>query len=314
MRIVGAVRRKARAVARAVERTINRVPVPLAQRLGLWDFFRETFKRVGDNNVGAFAGNLAYSGLFGLFPLLLFVLSLLGLFHATGLVNTLIDQAAHGLPGEMIRLLRQANDSITKNNATGAFTVGAIVSILAALWGAKGAMQAVMQGLNVMYGVRDTRPFWKQWLVATTLSVVVAALVLSSLVLVIFGPQIGSGVADHAGLGAEFRWFWYTVQWPIVVAAVLLAFALIYRYAPNVRQTFRLLAPGTLTAVILWLVFSLLFSLFVNNFGSYNKTYGTLAGVIVFLLYAYYSSFILLLGGVMNRVIEAHAAASRDSD
>jgi membrane protein len=268
---------------------------------------------MGDANLGAYAGNLAYSGLFALFPFLLFLVSMLGLFHATGLMNTLIDQAARAMPKQAVDLLRQANTSITKNDATGAFTVGAIISILAALWGAKGGMQAVMQALDVMYGVKDTRSFWKQWLVAIGLSMVVSALIVSAFVLIIFGPQIGNGIADHAGLGVEFRWAWYILQWPILIAAVLLAFALMYYYAPNVRQRFRFLAPGTVTAVTLWLAFSLLFSLYVNNFGSYNKTYGAVAGVALFLLYAYYSAFILLLGGVMNRVIEEHAPRSGDA-
>ena len=294
-----------------VEDSVNRIDVPMTERLGLADFGKTLFKRMGTHNLGAFAGNLAYSAIFAIFPFLIFLVSLLGLFHATSLVNTMIAHAGAAMPSDAIKLLRSINTSITKSSATGAFTVGAIISIVAALWGVSGAMRAVMNAMNVMYGVRDSRPFWKQYLISIALSLVVTVLLVAALVLVVAGPIIGGALANALGVGVYFQWAWNVVQWPVLLLFVLAAFALIYYWCPDVKQKFTFLTPGAVGALGLWLLFSLLFSLYVNNFGSYNKTYGALAGAAIFLLYTYYSATILLLGALANRIIEEHAPNAR---
>ena len=164
----------------------------------------------------------------------------------------------------------------------------------------------------MMYEVEEGRPFWKQYLVSILLSLGATALLISAAVLVVAGPAIGGRVADAVGLGTVFRWTWNILQWPVLVGFVLLAFALIYYYAPDVQQSFRFVSPGSLVGVVLWLVFSLLFSLYVNTFGSYNKTYGALAGVAILMLYLYYAAFILLFGAEMNQVIEEHAPGGKN--
>jgi membrane protein len=140
----------------------------------------------------------------------------------------------------------------------------------------------------------------------------VTVLLISALILVVFGPAIGSALADHVGLGDAFRWTWNILQWPVLLVFVLSAFGLVYYFAPDVQQRFRFVTPGSITALVGWLAFSLLFSLYVNNFGSYNKTYGALAGLAVFLLYTYYSAFILLVGAEINQVIEQHAPEGKN--
>jgi len=300
--------KKAQARAEAgVEEINERVEMPMTRKLGVVDFFKETFKQMGEDHLGAFAGNLTYCGIFAIFPFLLFLISLLGIFHATALVDSLIKQASSTMPAEATKLTRDIAHSVTKSHSTGAFTVGAIISIGAALWGVSGACRAVMDAMNVMYDVKETRPTWKQYLIAILLSIGATALIVAALVLVVFGPALGGAIADRVGLGTAFAVAWIILQWPVLVAFVLLAFAAIYYFAPNVKQTFRFITPGSSIAVAVWLLFSLLFSLYVNNFGSYNKTYGTLAGVALLLLYMYYSAFFLLLGAEMNQVIEQHA-------
>ena len=287
------------------EKTGNEVPVPMTgQRLGLAELLKRTAKEIQEDHLAAFAGNLTYKGLFALFPFFVFLLSLLGLFGAPDLLQTLIEQARGVLPQGAIDFLESQLLGIAGNKAQGAFTVGALVSILLALWGVSGAFRSVMEAMNVMYEIEEARPFWKQLLISVFLSLGVAALLLFALVLVVFGPEIGGAVADVVGLGYVFEVVWNVVQWPVLLFLVVLAFALVYYYAPDVEQRFRWISPGSIVAVVAWLLFSLAFSLYVE-FGSFDA-YGSIAGIIILMLYIYYSAFIMLVGAELNQVVEEH--------
>lgn len=303
---------RVQSTAQDVEDQANRVEVPLTRRLGMAAFVKKVVREIGEDHVGAFAGNLAYQGLFAIFPFAIFVLSLLGIFHATHLVNQLLNRAASTLPPEAVTLIKQNILSIAQSRATGAFTVSAIVSMLLALWGVSGGFRAVMEAMNVMYNVQDARPFWKKYLISIVMALAVSALLLGAFVLVVFGGQIGGAIANHVGLGPAFKVAWDILQWPVLLAGVLLAFSLVYYLAPDVKQSFRFVSPGSIVAVAAWVVFSLVFSLYVNLFASFNKTYGTLAGLVVLLLYMYYSAFFLLVGAEANQVIEEHSPSGKD--
>ncbi len=293
---------------RKAERTGNEVEVPMAQNLGLVHFLKRTFKEASEDHLAAFAGNLTYKGLFALFPFFVFLLSLLGIFGAPDLLGQLLDRLSAVLPQDAAGFLEGQLVGIAQSKAESAFTVGAIVSILLALWGVSGAFRSVMEAMNVMYEVEEGRPFWKMYAISIFLSLGVAALLLSALVLVVFGPQIGGAVANAVGLGSVFQTVWSVVQWPVLVFFVLLAFALVYYFAPDVEQRFRWVSPGSLLAVALWVLFSLAFSYYVNTIGgsSLSASYGSLASVIILLLYLYYTAYIVLLGAEMNQVIEEH--------
>ena len=287
------------------EKTGNEIPVPMTRRrLGLAELLKRTAKEIQEDHLAAFAGNLTYKGLFALFPFFVFLLSLLGLFGAPDLLQTLIEQARGVLPQGAIDFLEEQLLGIAGDKAQGAFTVGALVSILLALWGVSGAFRSVMEAMNVMYEIEEARPFWKQLLISVFLSLGVAALLLFALVLVVFGPEIGGAVADVVGLGYVFEVVWNVVQWPVLLFLVVLAFALVYYYAPDVEQRFRWISPGSIVAVVAWLLFSLAFSLYVE-FGSFDA-YGSIAGIIILMLYIYYSAFIMLVGAELNQIIEEH--------
>ena len=302
-------------LVKKAEQTGNEVDVPLTRgRLGLVDLLKRTFKEAGEDHLAAFAGNLTYKGLFALFPFFVFLLSLLGLFGSSELLPRLLETASGVLPQGAMEFLETQLLTIADNKAKDAFTIGAIVSILFALWGVSGAFRSVMEAMNVMYEVDEARPFWKVYGISIFLSLGVAVLLISALVLVVFGPQLASLVAGIVGFGQVFELLWIVVQWPVLVCVVLLAFALIYYFAPDVEQRFRYVSPGSIVAVILWLLFSLAFSLYVNNFGgeSYSASYGALAGVAILMLYIYYTTYILLLGAEMNQVIEEHAPEGKN--
>jgi membrane protein len=296
------------------ERKGNEAEVPVAENLGLVQFFKLTFKEVGEDHVMAFAGNLTYKALFAVFPFFTFLLSLLGIFQATDLVKSMVDELSSVAPQAATNFIEEQLLGITQSQAESAFTFGAIISILLALWGVSGAFRSVMEAMNVMYEVEEDRPFWKVYALSIFMSLAVAVLLIGALVLVVFGETIGVTVADLVGLGSVFALIWSIVQWPVVALVVLFAFALIYYFAPAAKQRFRWISPGSILAFAFWLIFSLLFSLYASTFGgsSYNETYGSLAGVIILMLYVYYSALIMLVGAEMNQVIEWHIPGGKN--
>jgi membrane protein len=292
----------------------NQAEVPVAENLGLVDFFKLTFKEVGEDHVSAFAGNLTYKALFAIFPFFTFLLSLLGLFNATGLIRDMLDRVSGALPESATTLIENQIIPLTQSQAESAFTVGAIVSILLALWGVSGAFRSVMEAMNVMYEVEEDRPFWKVYGISIFISLAVIVLMLTAFGIVIFGSSVGGGLAEVVGLGPAFQVVWSIVQWPIVACVVLFTFAVIYYFAPAAEQKFRWISPGAVLAFVFWLLFSLAFSYYVGTFGSgnYNETYGSLAGAIILMLYIYYSALIMLIGAEMNQVIEWHIPGGKN--
>src|SRR3569832_2219272 len=198
----------------------NEAEVPMAENLGLVDFLKLTYKEVSEDHVMAFAGNLTYKGLFAIFPFFTFLLSLLGIFNATGLVTTMINKLSGVVPESATKFIEDQLLGITQSQAESAFTFGAIISIALALWGVSGAFRSVMEAMNVMYEVEEDRPFWKVYGLSIFMSLAVTVLLVGALVLVIFGESIGVRVADLVGVGAVFATLWSIVQWPVVALVV----------------------------------------------------------------------------------------------
>ena len=296
------------------ERKGNEAEIPMTEDLGLIQFLKLTYKEMEEDHVMAFAGNLTYKAIFAIFPFFTFVLSLLGLFNAQSLVNEMIANLSGVLPQTATSFIKGQLLSITQSQAQSAFTLGAIVSIVLALWGVSGAFRSVMEAMNVMYEVDEDRPFWKKYGISIFISLAVILLMLIALVLVVFGSAFGGGLAGAIGVGSVFETVWSIVQWPIVACVVLFAFAVIYYFAPAVEQRFRWISPGSVIAFVFWLAFSLVFSFYASTLGkgSYNESYGSLAGVIIFMLYIYYSALIMLVGAEMNQVIEWHIPGGKD--
>ncbi len=293
-------------ILKKAERKGNQVELPKTERLGLVQLFKLTFKEVKEDHTRAYAGNLTFKALSAIFPFFTFVLSLLGLFNATGLVRTTLDELSSVLPRSATIFVERQIIPITETQADRAFTLVAIVSLLLALWGVSGAFRSVMQAMNVMYEVEEDRPFWKKYAISIFISLAVMALMLTALGLIVFGQSVGGGLASGIGLGSIYQAVWSIVQWPIVACIALFAFALIYYFAPDVEQKWRWITPGSVLAFAFWLLYSLLFSLYLNTYGSYDKTYGALAGVIILTFYIHYSAVIMLVGAEVNQVIEWH--------
>jgi len=179
--------------------------------------------------------------------------------------------------------------------------------ILAALWSSSSAVVAITAALNQAYDVQEGRPWWKVRGIAVLLTMGLSLFLLLAAVLLIFGPQLGRGLASLVGLGTVFELTWNILRWPVSAGLLIVALALVYYFAPDVEQEWKWITPGAVFAVLATLLTSLGFSLYVNHFGSYNKTYGSLGAVIVFLTWLYLTGLCVLVGGEINAEIE-HAA------
>jgi membrane protein len=170
-------------------------------------------------------------------------------------------------------------------------------------------MSAITESLNVAYDVKESRPWWKQRLVAISLTLALSVLIVSALLLVVAGGNIAEGIANAYGFGSQFAFGWKIVQWPVVLGFMMLAFALIYYFAPDLHeQAWHWLTPGAAIGVVLWLLVSLAFRVYLHFFDSYSKTYGSLGAVIILMLWLYFTGAAVLIGGEINSEIENAAA------
>lgn len=292
---------------------IGHVP-PSPQRLGLGEWvhvFRRAIKSFIADDCMGLAQQVAFSSILAFFPALIFLIGLLGLF-GEDTYNEIGDLLGRVAPSQVNDAIDIAKESSTGNK--GASALAFVIGGFAAIWAASGAMAAVIKAVNRAYDRIETRPFWKVRLIAIVL-VVVSGLVLAGMfIFIVFGGPLGEAIAEKAGLGDAFNLLWNLLRWPIAFAVLLFFFALVYYAAPNVEQrSWKWITPGSVVGALAWLALSGLFAIYTSFAGSYDKTYGSLAGGIILLLWLYYSAFALLFGAELNseldRRADIHAAA-----
>jgi membrane protein len=254
------------------------------------------------DNLTDLAAGLTYYALLSIFPMLLAVLSILGLFGDSA-TRPLIDNLRELAPGSARDTVITAVENLQRSQ--GAAGVLFVVSVAGALWSASRYVAAFMRASNVIYEVDEGRPIWKKLPVRLGLTVVLAiALVAATLAVVVTG-DLASQVGDLLGLGDTAVTVWSWAKWPVAIVLVALLLALLYWAAPNVRHPgFRWLTPGAVLAIVIWVAGSVGFTIYLANFDSYNKTYGTLAGVIIFLVWLWITNLGVLLGAEFNAELE----------
>ena len=268
---------------------------------------RRTVHEFGEDVLTDRAAALTYYAVLSIFPALLLLVSLLGLIgkSATQPMITNLSQAA---PGAVRQIILQAINNLQKGHAT-AGTL-AVVSLAGALWSASSYVAAFRRASNVIYDVPEGRPIWKTapLRIGVTLSVMVM-LVISALIVVVTG-----GLARHVGqvlgIGSVTMRVWGIAKWPALVLIVSVMFALLYWVSPNAKRGLRWVAPGGIFAVAAWLIASGLFAIYVANFGHYNKTYGSIAALVIFLVWLWISNIAILLGAEFNAELERSRAAA----
>ena len=287
----------------------------------LWKFgglgWRELAKRVWtesqNDNVFGRAAELSYYFLLALFPFLIFLTSIIGIVlgSGTGTRHTFFQYLARIMPPSAFQLIDNTMYEVSEASGGGKLSFG----ILAALWAASNGLGAITESLNTAYDLKETRPWWKQRLTAIGLTVALSILIIGALILVVAGGRIAEWLAAHYGFGPVFPLSWRIIQWPVVLACMTFAFALIYYLAPDFReQSWQWLTPGSVIGVVLWLLVSLAFRIYLHYFNSYSATYGSLGAVIILMLWLYLTGAAVLIGGEVNSEIENAAAKQGDPE
>lgn len=249
------------------------------------------------------AAALTYYAVLSLFPALVVVMSLLGVFgqdqRTADAILQIVDDVS---PGAAVDTLRQPIEQIVSAPSAG---LTLVIGILGALWSASGFVGAFGRAMNRIYEVEEGRPAVKlrvQQLLITFAGLIIAAAV--AFLLAISGP-VAEAVGGYIGLGSTGLTVWNVARWPVVLILVVLGVAMLYRVSPNVKQPrFRWISVGAAIAIVTWVVASVLFGLYVANFGSYDRTFGALAGVIVFLLWVWITNLALLFGAEVDAELE----------
>lgn len=240
------------------------------------------------------AAGLTYYAVLSIFPALLALVSVLGLLGSTS-IQPLLDNLRGFAPGPARDVLTTVLTNLQNSQRTAG--VFAIVGIAVALWSASGYVAAFMRAANAVYGMPEGRPIWVKLPVRVALTAVLLLLLALSAFAVVFTGGLADRTARVFGIGHTATLVWDIAKWPALVVVVSLMLAILYWAAPNVRHPgFRWITPGSLLAVVVWIIASLAFAFYVANFGSYNKTYGALAGMVVFLVWLWISNIAVLLG------------------
>ncbi|WP_127581866.1 YihY/virulence factor BrkB family protein [Paenibacillus koleovorans] len=260
-------------------------------------FARQLLFRVRDDEVPALAAQLTYYLILAFFPFLIFLISILGFVRLSG--EDAISIFIRLLPVETGDTVSEIVHEVSGDKSEALLSIGMIATI----WAASNGINAVIKGLNKAYDEEENRPYWKVRGISLLSTLVLVFVILLSMLMLIFGRAMGTYLFELLHYPAGFTPIWLLLKTVIPLASMVGVFLLLYRMTPNRRLTFREVLPGALFTTVGWIATSMLFSFYVNHFGNYSKTYGSLGGVIVLLIWLYMSSMIILLGGEINATL-----------
>ena len=256
---------------------------------------KKTVKEIGQDRIPSLAAETAYYFFFSLFPLLLFLTPLLGLVgNGQQLMESMLGRLSATMPADTLSLVRRVlGEIITSSGNAGIMSLG----VLLAGWSGSNIFGALMGALNIAYDVTETRPWWKKQLLRVGTLLIAGGIMLVATYIFLDGERVARWVGSMLGLGDAAVAAWTVVQLVLAVALLVALGAIVFKLLPNVQQKWSHVFVASAISTLLWIVATILFRLYVQNFGSYNKTYGTIGGVIVLLTWMYYSMFVLLIGG-----------------
>jgi membrane protein len=264
-----------------------------------------TVKGFRDDNLTDWAAALTYYGVLAIFPALIVLVSALGLIGESA-TQPLIDNLGTVAPGPAQEIFTSAIENIQGSQGTAGLVF--VAGLLVAIWSASGYVGAFMRAANSIYDTDEERPIWKALPVRVGLTLLLMVLTAASAIGVTLSGGLAREVGNLIGVGQTAVDVWNLAKWPVLLLLVTLMFAVLYWAAPNVRHPgFRWITPGGVLAVVGWVIASVAFSFYVSNFASYNKTYGALAGPIVFLVWLWISNVMILLGAELNSELERDA-------
>jgi membrane protein len=276
---------------------------PTRLSFGDWGaVFKRAFKQFAADDCMGLSQQIAYSALLAFFPAVIF---LVGLFGLLGLYEDLQEFLGAIAPGAVLDALEVAEDSAGESSTA---ALAMVLGGFGAVWAASGAMGSLVKAVNRAYDRVETRPFWKVRLIAIILVGLTGLVMAGLFLLIVFGGPLGEAIAEQADLGGAFDLVWDLLRWPLTFAAILFFFAIVYYLAPDVEhRSWKWITPGSFVGAVLWLVLSGLFALYTSFAASYDKTYGSVAGAIVLLLWLNYSAFAILFGAELNSELDRQA-------
>jgi Predicted membrane protein len=260
-------------------------------------FSKNVYSRFRDDDVPALGAQLTYYFILSFFPFLIFVVSLMSFVQLSG--DSVVAELIRLLPEQTGEAIQNILQEITSNSRGTLLSIG----MIATLWSASNGVNAVIKGVNKAYDVEENRPFWKVRAISLAATVVLALAILLAIVLLIFGEVIGEFLFDWFDSPVGFGFIWGTLKYVFSIAFMIVVFSLLYWIVPNRKIPFKTAVPGALFATLGWIASSLLFQFYINNFGNYSKTYGSIGGIIILLIWLYISSNIIILGGEVNAAL-----------
>ena len=266
-----------------------------------WAAVKRTVREFRVDNLSDWAAALTYYSVLSIFPALLVVVSLVDL-AGSKTIQTLLDNLGEVVPGSVNQILATAIENLQQTR--GSAGVLALVSLAVALWLASRYIAAFMRASNAIYDVPEGRPIWKTLPIRIGVTVVVMMLLAVSAVAVVATGGVAARFGRLLGIGSTAVRVWDIAKWPVLLLIAGFLFGLLYWASPNARQPFRWVTPGGILAVVVWVLASAGFAVYVANFGSYNKTYGSLASVIIFLVWLWLANTAILLGAELNAELE----------
>jgi membrane protein len=284
---------------------------------GAWrDVLKRTFKEYREDNLTDLAAALTYYGVLAIFPMLIVLVSILGLIGHSA-TQPLIENLDKVPPGPAKEIFTSAIKNVQSSKGTAGILF--IVGLAGGLWSASAYVSGFMRASNIVWDVGEGRPIWKTIPIRLVVTLVTVVLLTVSAVAVVLTGGLAKQVGDVIGVGPSAVTVWDIAKWPVLVLVVSGMLSILYYASPNVRHPgFRWLTPGSILAVLLWILASAAFALYVASFASYNKTYGALGGIVVFLVWLWITNTAILLGAELNaeiereRQIQAGAPADRE--
>ncbi|MGW3772761.1 YihY/virulence factor BrkB family protein [Actinomadura verrucosospora] len=270
-----------------------------------WQTLKRTLGEFQKDNLSDWAAALTYYSILSIFPAILVVVSLVGLAGQSA-TDSLVQNVGSLAPGAVRDLL--VNSIRQLEGGAGGAGVVAVLSLAAAVWSASGYVGAFMRASNAVYDVPEGRPFWKTVPLRIGVTLLTLVLLSASVIAVVVSGPLARKAGDMLGVGSQAVTVWGIAKWPILVVVVGFLFSLLYWASPNAKRGFRWVTPGSALAILLWLVASGLFAVYVANFASYNKTYGSLAAIIIFLVWLWITNLAILLGAELDAELERSRA------
>jgi membrane protein len=271
--------------------------------VSLKQFFHDIREGISNDNVFNGAAALGFYLTLAIFPAIILLMAIVPYLPIERVDQAIMDLLGQALPAEAFDVVSGVVSEVASDQRSGLLSF----SLLGTMWAASTGMYAIMQQLNITYDVKEGRSFLRARVIALLLSLLFALLVLGAFSLIVFGGVIQDWIGNRFGFTDALLTFFVVFRWVVIVLALLLGFAMIYRYAPNVEQRFSFITPGSLFGTALLIIASLGFTLYTSNFADYNATYGSIGAMIILMLWLYIAGLVILVGSEINIVLEHYS-------